>query len=208
MLSRRDWLLGTGAVLSMTLVGSRHARADGETIIRVPHAAVGVVVSALAKTGTNVVVDDQLAPTTIAIDDSEVGVGTRLLLKGKGANRRRFLDDPRNAPKLALNVSKALGKHFPEQAADVETRRKAFSRQIAKSCLKWMHRLEGSRVAGKRVTDPHGRRYLLEWAGATIDSGAADSGPAALEKLPAAPASPTLEGYRAYIDRLVAALTK
>lgn len=173
--------------------------------VAVPGNAVGAIVAAVGEGGVTLTVDDTLDATKIRIGNAVVDVAGSILLKGKGATRARFLDDPRNAPKLGGTVRDALKKAAPGSAARFEQNHRAWSRAIVRKILDWQKALAKSPVAGKKVKDPYGRRYLLEWAGADVTPGGI-APPASLAKAPAQPKQPSAAAYQAYVDALVRAL--
>lgn len=153
------------------------------------------------------VLEDALDPTVIEIGAKPVEIGQRVLLKGDGDARERYLDDARNAPKVGAHIRDALAKSDPGNAPSYESRHRAWSRPFARQVLAWREKLQRSNVRGKRLRDAHGRIYLLEWAGATVVASAAEEGPAALARLPKAPKGMTLAAYQAYVQSLVDAVT-
>lgn len=203
-LDRRRFI-GALAAAVVAAGWSAPARA-AQLVVEVPGRAVGAIASAVGGNLVRVSVGKGLEPGQIRIDGQAIDVSRTILLKGKGAARARYLDDPRNATKLGGNIRDALKKVAPAQAETFAANHRAWSRPFVRRVLAWQKKLESSPVRGRRVSDPHGRRYLLEWAGATVVSGAA-APPAALAKAPEQPDAPTLAAYEAYVGALVDAVT-
>ena len=209
MLSRRGFLgvsLAGSAGLAITLAGVRVARAADPLVVAVPGNALGALVGVVGGSLVSVTVDESISPTAVRVAGSApIEVTKRVLLKGDGAVRARYLDDARNATRVAMNLREALGSARPDLKAQFEANERAWAKPFAKKAFKWGRRLERSSVRLQRVADTHGRVYLLEWAGAVVSpDGAAP--PAALAKLPEGPNAPTLAAYEAYVEKLVAAL--
>jgi ABC-type Zn uptake system ZnuABC Zn-binding protein ZnuA len=194
-----------GTVASALLGGARSAAAAGPLQVSVPTVEMAAIAKAVGGDHVAITVDGSIGPKTIEIAGEEVSLEARIMLKGKGASRRRFLDDPRNAPKLGAAIRDALNKAAPVHAKVFADNHKNWSRPFARRVLKWQAALAKSSVKGKRIRDDYGRRYVLEWAGATVDPKGRPS-PTALSKVPPAAKAPTLAAYAAYIDALVAAL--
>jgi hypothetical protein len=175
-------------------------------VVAVPNAAFGAVVAAIADDDATVELDPGLPLATMRMGDVAVSMADRLLLKGEGdAQRARFLDDARNAPKLGAAVRDHLRTHWPELGDAVGKRHKAWSRDVVRSVLRWTQALDRAGLRGKRVRDPDGWIYLLEWAGAEV----ADDGiepPLGLLGAPRQPIAATPEAYRDYVQALVDAL--
>jgi hypothetical protein len=167
---------------------------------------VGAIVAAVGRTRVSVRIDRRLEAGQIRIGTTVHDVSDRLLLKGAGPARARFLDDARNAIKLGTNVRAVLERAAPELAPTFGENHKAWSRPFAKKVLEWQGRLAKNSVRDKRVRDGYGRVYLLEWAGAVVDERAKTAGPPSLAKLPSEPAAADLQAYERYLERLVAAL--
>jgi hypothetical protein len=106
-----------------------------------------------------------------------------------------------------VNQREALSRAAPALGERLAQNHRAWSRPFARKVVRWQSELSRSTVHGKTIRDDHGRVYLLEWAGAKIDSSAKSSGPRRLAKLPKAPDAPTLAAYEAYLRRLIAAVT-
>ncbi len=208
MLTRRSWLANTAAlsaVAAANLCLPRVARAFAPVEVAAPSASAGALVAAVGGDAVAVTIDESLPATRLRVGGDTVEIGHRILLKGRGPARSRFLDDARNAAKLGANIRDALAERDPARAAVYTERHRDWSRPFAKKVLRWQARLQKGPVSGQRVRDVHGRVYLLEWAGAVVDPKASFTGPAALAQLPAAPSGPTLADYEAYIERLVTA---
>lgn len=202
--TRRGFVAGVVGTLSVA-PWARRARAADVRTVRVPHVAFGAVVAAVGGEHVEIEVDESLPLATLAAGSTQLGFAERILIKGSGATRRRFLDDARNAPKLGAAVRDGLRTVWPELGDELSQRHKAWSRSLAREVLAWSQTLDEAGLRGKRVRDPGGRIYLLEWAGATVsDDGSA--APAGLVKAPAAPSAPTPSAYRDYVNALVDAL--
>jgi hypothetical protein len=208
--SRRVFL-GSGAAIGfMSAIGvagrSRVAAARAPLSVEVADNAVAAIVAAVGGAGVTVTTKAGGEIGHILVDGTSHAALGKVVLKGSGAARARFLDDPRNAPGFGAAVRDVLKALDPAGAAGYDERHKAWSRPFARQVLKWTTRLKTSPVAGKTVSDPHGRIYLLEWAGAKVSAKAPASAPAALASAPAGPAKGTLAAYTAYIEKLVAAV--
>jgi hypothetical protein len=201
VLARRQWL----ALVSLAGIGSvipRRALAAG--VIAVPNNAIGAVVAATGKDRVTVQVDASLADDEITIDAGvPLKISQRILRKGEGVARSRFLDDARNATRVGGNVKAALSDALPDLAAEFEANHRSWAKPWATQAGAWTKQL--AKLGLGRVRDDHGRIYLLEWAGATIDPEAGAS-PKGLARAPADPSKPTLDSYRDYIDDLIASL--
>jgi hypothetical protein len=205
--SRRGFLSGlAGAiVLGPTLLGSGTARAEGERVAAVPHVAFGAIIAAIAEVDVAIAIDPTLPVDSMRLGDTTVSVGDRLLLKGQGEARGRYLDDARNAPKLGAAVRDHLRTRWPELGDAFARRHKAWSRELVRNVLRWTQALDRSGLRGKRVRDPHGFIYLLEWAGAEVAADGVEP-PAGLRDAPRKPAAPTPDAYAKYVQALVDAL--
>jgi hypothetical protein len=199
--TRRALLIGCGLTAASLALLPVPARAAEPLEVAAASRAVGAIVAAEGGDAVRVVVDAGLAPAQIRVGGRVVDVAGTILLKP------RFLDDPRNATKLGANIRRALVEVQPALAPQFEANHRAWAHPFARRVLAWNARLAGAGVRGKRVADVHGRAALLEWAGAVVDAGAPERGPAALARVPADAAAPTLEAYVAYVEALVAALT-
>jgi hypothetical protein len=204
--TRRAWSKGAAALLAAFALPRAGRAAPTSLVVAVPDTAVGAIVAAVGRSAVSIRMDRKLDMGRIRIVDTVHDVSRRILLKGAGPARARFLDDARNATKLGANVRDALAKALPERAPAFDEHHKAWSRPFAKKVLEWQARLARSGLRDKRVRDVHGRIYLLEWAGVVIDDRSKTSGPPALAKLPAEPASATLPDYARYIERLVSSV--
>lgn len=208
--SRRDFvsaLAGTavlGPGLAAALRPSR-VRAAEDRVVLVPHAALGAMVAAVGGGHVSVTIDPALPPVTLRMGGTEVDLTDRVLLKGQGPTRRRYLDDARNAPKLGTAVRDHLRTRWPELGDAVAAQHEAWSHAMVRNVLRWTRALSGAGLRGKRVRDPAGRIYLLEWAGATVDS-RGDEPPAGLDSAPRQPTAATPRAYDDYIQALVDAL--
>ncbi len=202
MLTRRAWL--TLVPLAAVGLSSRRALASA-TPVAVPNNAVGALVVAVGGELVTVDVDDTLTADQVRIGTAgPLSITDRILLKGKGTARDRYLDDARNATKVGGNIKLALTDAMPAHTKTFETNHHAWARPFARKCVDWGKQL--SALGLGRVRDDHGRVYLLEWAGATIDPAGAKS-PAGLAKAPGGPSKPTLAAYESYIEALIGALT-
>ena len=201
MISRRRLLIAL-PLAAFVAAGPAHANACE---VAAPSVAVAALVAATAG-ACQITIDPALGPAVLRVAGADVDVRGTILLKGDAASQRRFLDDARNAAKLGASVRRALSAAYPERAGEFEANQRAWSRALAHDVLQWNTRLGRAAVRGQRVRDAHQRAYLLEWAGATVDAGAAATGPAALASLPAEPQAADLASYRRYIEALVAAL--
>jgi hypothetical protein len=175
--TRRVFLAGALASAMWPLRG----RAAEPVSVAVPTAALGAIATA-------------------------VGGAAGLLLKGKGTARSRFLDDGRNAARVATNLRDALSRARPDAADAIASRHKTWSRDFARRVLRFELALKKSPLRGKRLSDPHGRRYLLEWAGATVEA-KGRPGPKSLANLPGDAARPDPAAYVAYLEALVKAVS-
>lgn len=193
-------LAGTGAV-----VLGRRARAADLYEVSVPHVALGAVVSAIGGDDVVITIDPSLPLATLTLGGTQLSLAERLLLKGEGDARRRYLDDARNAPKLGAAVRDGLRSTWPQIADQVAQRHKTWSRGLAHAVLRWSRSLAEAGLRDKRVRDPDGRIYLLEWAGAIVTSDGA-SPSATLARAPQQPSAATDAAYRAYVQSLVDAL--
>lgn len=209
-------VLGAGAaVLGPTLVpraaeagvgrGSSPAALVESRVVAVPHVAFGAVVAAIAEQDVTLTVDATLPIDAMRLGDTLVSVAGRLLLKGEGEARGRYLDDARNAPKLGAAVRDHLRTHWPELAEGVARRHRAWSHDFVRNVLRWSQALERSGLRGKRVRDPQGWIYLLEWAGAEVAADGSEP-PPGLRDAPRQPAAASPEAYRDYVQALVAAV--
>lgn len=197
----------SAGLITVLVVGGTSASAAAAVAVEVPNTAIGAIVSAVGGSLVEISVDASLAPASIRVGDgAPVDVGARVLLKGKGAARHRFLDDARNAPKVGANIRKVLSAADGANAKRYEDNHRAWSRPFARKVLRWQQQLAKAKLAGKRIRDAHGRIYLLEWAGAKIDPKAKSSGPAALAKLPDGPRASTPGAYETYVTKLVTAV--
>jgi len=212
--SRRGFLYtlagATIVAAGLGAAGRAHASdpspaADATRVVGVPHLAFGAVVAAIAEHDLTVVIDPTLPIDAMRMGDVTVSLADRLLLKGEGETRGHYLDDARNAPKLGAAVRDRLRAHWPELGDAFARRHKAWSRQLVRSVLRWTQALEHSGLRGKRVRDPQGFIYLLEWAGAEIAADGQEP-PAGLRDAPREPAAATPEAYADYVQALVDAL--
>ncbi|MCX4243788.1 TroA family protein [Paraliomyxa miuraensis] len=185
---------------------SSSASADDERRVVVPHLAFGAIVMAVGGSDVTIEVDATLPLATMRLSTEAearpVACADRLLLKGSGPARRRYLDDARNAPKLGAAVRDALRTHWPELGDAFAQRHKTWSRDLARTVLQWTKQLEGAGLRGKRVRDPHGRIYLLEWAGAQVSADGLEP-PPSLRSAPEHPAAATADAYAEYVQALV-----
>ena len=205
--SRRGFLsaLAGAAIVGPGLVSSRARAADGEHGVAVPNLAFGAVVAALADHDLVITVDSSLPFDAMRLGETTVSVGDRLLRKGEGETRGRYLDDARNAPKLGAAVRDQLRTHWPELGDAFARRHKTWSHALVRNVLRWTQALDRSGLRGKRVRDPHGYIYLLEWAGADVDADGSEP-PAGLRSAPREPAAATPDAYVDYVQALVDAL--
>jgi hypothetical protein len=206
VLSRRQWLTLVPPLLGMGLAG--HAfprRAFAASVVAAPNNAIGAIVAATGKDRISLQIDATLADDEITIDGgTPLKVSQRILRKGDGVARSRFLDDARNATRVGANIKAALSDALPDLSAEFETNHRLWAKPLATQANAWTKQL--AKLGLGKVRDDHGRIYLLEWAGATIDAKAGAS-PKGLARAPAEPSKPTLDAYRDYIDDLIAALS-
>ncbi len=192
--------------LTGTALTARIARAKADPrVVAVPHLAFGAVVAAIGGDDITVKLDAALPVATMQVGTTPVTVSGRLLLKGQGEDRRHYLDDARNAPKLGATVRDQLRTRWPELAESFTARHKAWSHDLVRQILRWTQQLAGAGLRGKRVRDPGGRIYLLEWAGATVSDDGGDA-PAGLVRAPTQLRAATAASYRQYVPALVDAL--
>jgi hypothetical protein len=213
--SRRGFLcaLTGAAMLGATLGASGRARAsdllpaaEPTRAVGVPHIAFGAVVAAIADQDLAITVDPALPIDVMRMGDATVSVADRLLLKGKGEARGRYLDDARNAPKLGAAVRDHLRTRWPALGEAFTRRHKAWSRELVRNILLWTQALDRSGLRGKRVRDPDSAFiYLLEWAGAEVAADGIEP-PAGLREAPREPTAASPEAYADYIRALVDAL--
>ncbi len=204
LLSRRAFVSGV-TTCAVGWSGRAQAAAPDPLPVVASSAALGAVAAAIGGNAVHVTVDPALEGGKLRLGPTLVDATRGLLLKGQGAARARFLDDGRNATKVGKRIRDALVAALPAQATSIQDRHRAWSRDLAKQVLRWDLALRNSSLRGKRISDPHGRRYLLEWAGATFDP-TGRPGPASLAKLPPDASEPTPAGYRKYLGQLVAAV--
>lgn len=203
---RREVL--TGLAAGWIVLRPGRVRAEGP-IVAAPARCVGAILAAVGGTAIQFAVDPEVSPTMIKVDGVEVDVTAKVLLKGSGEPRARFLDDARNAARVGANIRDALTAARPDLGDTLAANQRAWAKPFARKAFQWSKRLAESSVRGKAVEDPHGRQYLLEWAGATVKKG----GPALpsgldtrLAALPTEPAGTDLRAYEAYLEALVSAL--
>lgn len=208
MLTRRRLLRLVPAAATAGVVIAAHPRAWARagTVVAVPSKAMGAIVAAEGGELVTVRVDASLGGGRIRIGDgATVNVAAKLRLKGSAKARDRFLDDARNATLLGSGIRDALAQAMPKHAKTFDANHTAWARPFARKALAWSKKLAKSKVAGKKVRDDHGRVYLLEWAGASVDP-RGERAPAKLAKAPGGPDGATLASYERYIAALVAAL--
>lgn len=181
------------------------ALAASERVVAVPHLAFGAVVSAVGGSDITVKLDAALPVATMQMGDTQVALTERLLLKGQGEDRRNYLDDARNAPKLGAAVRDQLRRRWPELGKSLSKRHQTWSHALVRDILRWTQQLASAGLRGKRVRDPGGRIYLLEWAGATVADDGGEA-PAGLVRAPTQLTAATPAAYRSYIQALVDAL--
>jgi hypothetical protein len=204
--SRRGFLSAlAGAAALVPVIGPRAAAAAEARVVAVPHIAFAAVVAAIAESDVTLELDATLPVDAMRLGNTTTSVADRLLLKGEGEARGRFLDDARNAPKLGAAVRDHLRTRWPELGPGLVRRHKAWSHALVRNILRWSQALDGHGLRGKRVRDPHGRIYLLEWAGATVAPDGSDP-PAGLHRAPREPAAASAAAYRDYVQALVDAL--
>ncbi|MEM9454702.1 MAG: hypothetical protein AAGF11_11020 [Myxococcota bacterium] len=195
----------TGALTGTALTAGTARAAANPRVVAVPHLAFGAVVAAIGGDDITVKLDAALPVATMQLGSTPVTVTERLLLKGQGEDRRNYLDDARNAPKLGAMVRDQLRTRWPELAESFATRHKRWSHDLVRDILRWTQQLAGAGLRGKRVRDPGGRIYLLEWAGATVTRDGSDA-PAGLVRAPTQLRTATPASYRQYVQALVDAL--
>lgn len=200
MITRRRWL-STGLLLPLVgVAGLVPRRARAATLVQVPNVALGAIVAATGGELLDIEIDPNLADDQIAVGGgTPLAVGQRVLRKGEGTASSRFLDDARNATKLGSNIKTALVSVLPELATQLEANHVAWAKPFAKQALAWTKQLAARELG--RVRDEHGRIYLLEWAGATIDPQGDELDE--LADAPEQPSDPTLEAYTEYVSTLV-----
>lgn len=204
MLNRRQWITLVPLAGLAGLAFPREARAAAISVAA-PNNSIGAIVAATGKALLEVKIDATLADDEIAIAGGvPVVISQRVLRKGQGAARSRFLDDARNATKVGGNIKTALSDALPELAARFDTHHQEWAKPFASKAVAWTKQL--AKLGLGSVRDDHGRVYLLEWAGATIDPDARPS-PAGLARAPEQPSKPTLDAYQDYIVDLIAALS-
>lgn len=203
MFNRRQWL--TFVPLATVAGIALPRRAFAATGVSVPSHAIGAIVAATGKDRIAIQIDANLADDEITIaGGGAVKISQRILRKGEGVARSRFLDDARNATKVGGNIKTALTEALPDLATEFEANHRAWAKPFATQAGTWTKQL--AKLGLGSVRDDNGRVYLLEWAGATIDA-KAGPGPRGLARAPAQPSKPTLDAYRDYIDDLIAALS-
>ncbi len=198
-------LAAFAAVAGSTATSGPVRAAAEERVVYVPSVAFGAIVAAIAGGDVTLVVDPSLPAHEMRLHDVAVSIAERILLKGQGEARGRYLDDARNAPKLGAAVRDALRTRWPELGDAAARRHKAWSRMLVRNVLRWTQALDRAGLRGKRISDPEGRIYLLEWAGAEVAADGAPP-PAGLHGAPREPASPSPEAYDDYVQALVDAL--
>jgi hypothetical protein len=200
VITRRRWLC-TGLLLPLVgVAGLAPRRARAATLVQVPNVALGAIVAATGGELLDIEIDPNLADDQIAVaGGTPLPVGHRVLRKGEGAAASRFLDDARNATKLGRNIKTALSSVLPELAAELDANHDAWAKPFAKQALAWTKQLAALELGS--VRDEHGRIYLLEWAGATIDPNGRQLD--ALAQAPEQPSDPTLAAYTDYVAALV-----
>ncbi|MEM7159344.1 MAG: hypothetical protein AAF799_41280 [Myxococcota bacterium] len=198
--SRRHFLAASTGV-AITGWSRRSAAAEPREVV-VPHLAFGSIVSAIVGPELRLQVDPSLPVATFKLGGTQLSVAERLLLKSQGHDRRRYLDDARNAPKLGAAVRDHLRNAWPEEAEAFTARHRTWSRSFVRDVLRWTKELSELDLRDKRVRDEHGRIYLLEWAGARTDDGGSDA-PAGLASAPDEPTAATPAAYREYIQQLI-----
>jgi len=210
MLTRRNFLIWAGsatAVIAASGSGIARAQAAGSVEVKAGSHALGGVVAAVLGSAGRVSVDESLGADTIQIAGvGKAKVTDRVLLKGQGTARDRYLDDARNAPRVAINVQHAVAEARPDLKGVLDANERAWAKPFAKQAFKWGRKLAASPVSGATISDAHGRVYLLEWAGAKVSSRGKPP-PRALAGVPARPSAPTPAAYEAYLESLVSALT-
>lgn len=203
---RRRFVQVVGGTVALGVV--RTVRADEPELMKVS-AGNNAVAAVLAAEGAGLVeveLDAALAATQIRIGDADpVEIAQRLRLKGADAARGRFLDDARNAMRVGSAIRDRLDESLTGKTDTLKANHRAWSRPFARKVLTWTRELEGSPIRGRKIGDEHGRIYLLEWAGATVDA-RGQRGPRGLAQLTEGPADPTLESYEQYLGTLVAAV--
>lgn len=187
------------------VVGAPALASPARRVVAVPHLAFGSVVAAIGGADITVTLDGALPVATMQMGDTQVALTERLLLKGQGEDRRNYLDDARNAPKLGAAVRDQLRSRWPDLSEAFTARHKVWSRELVRDILRWTQQLAGTGLRGKRVRDPGGRIYLLEWAGATVASDGGDA-PAGLVRAPTQLRTASPAAYRQYVQALVDAL--
>lgn len=208
--SRRGFITALAGVTvvggSIALPGRAQARTQAG-VVTVPHLAFGAIVSAIAGPDLAIAIDPSLPLANMRAGDLLVSLADRVLLKGEGTARRRYLDDARNAPKLGAAVRDHLRTQWPELGDAFVLRHKTWSRALVRNILRWTQALEASGLRGKRVRAPGDFVYLIEWAGAEL-AGDGIEPPKGLLRAAREPAAATAEGYREYVQGLVDAVSR
>ena len=204
---RRRRLLTAAPALGVLMVGRFGHAAARNIEVTVPGNALGALVAAVGGGSIRLRIDRSLAATSFALpNQAPVAVVDRVLLKGAGPARDRYLDDARNATRVASNVRDALVKSLPHLAKEFRAQHRNWARPFARQALRWTQKLAGSKVRGANIKDTYDRVYLLEWAGAKVSPTSRAAAPLKLARAPREPATPSPEAYAAYIDDLVAAM--
>ncbi|MFV8750011.1 hypothetical protein ACNOYE_05645 [Nannocystaceae bacterium ST9] len=204
MLTRRQWLTFV-PLAGLTGLACPSRALASSTLVTTPNNAIGAIVAAIGLDLLDIQIDPNLADDQITIAGGvPVVISQRILRKGEGTASSRFLDDARNATKIGGNIKTALSDALPDLAADFDLNHHAWAKPFASHAVAWTKQL--AKLGLGKVRDDHGRVYLLEWAGATIDPEAKPS-PAGLARAPEQPSSPTLAAYQDYIGDLIAALS-
>ncbi|MEE9382318.1 MAG: hypothetical protein V3V08_02770 [Nannocystaceae bacterium] len=208
MIPRRHVLAALSA-LAFFPGSSASARYDPLVLVA-PGNAVGAVGASVGGSMVSIRIDRSLPSTHVRLPDgTTIDIAARVMLKGSDAKgRARYLDDARNATRVAANIRDALSEHTPERASLFRANHRRWARPFARQALRWTQRLSRSGVAGKLIADPYHRVYLLEWAGARVANNRGIVGPSALARVPPEPRSPTPEAYSRYIEALVASLVQ
>ena len=210
-LSRRDWLhmtAWTGLGLA-AMPCAVHAQLPTKASLRIRDATLAAIAHGVVGSRVGIVVDEATSGAVFVqpsnASERPIDVTPGLVLKGQGAGRTRFLDDPRNAPRVGAAFRDALGKWLPEHVAAFAANHKQSSQLLVRHVLRWQRALKNASVHGKKIRDDYNRVYLLEWGGAQVDAQGSPS-PRALAKAPLSPTSPTMASYIAYIEALVQSL--
>ena len=214
MLKRRQWIVGLSFSALLTTLGGFKAHAfeketENKITIFAPNNAVGTIVSAVTESVTvDIQIDKNLDHSEIILSSRQgpMIIVEKIRFKGAQAHHGRYLDDARNAGRLSANIRDQLSQALPKHATLFAENHRKWTRVFAHKTILWGKQLR-RKLKGRKIQDNFGRTYLLEWGGAVIDV-QGQASPPALGKIEGFPKEPTLEAYEAYIQALIAAVTK